>query len=92
MSTEIVSVICNSSLETLHLQCNPQVFGIMIAQAQNQISSLICTNLDDNITGVVGNQLAIAFFHWKIYDFETIFLLKDLEMTIFVQFYANFHQ
>ena len=56
VSTEIVSVLCYSSLETLYPQCNPQVLRTVIAQALNQISTLTCI-----MTGVVADHLATAF-------------------------------
>ena len=75
MSTEIASVICNSILEILYLQRNPQVFGIVIAQALNQISTLTFIDFNDNnITGVVSDLHSHKIVHWKIYDFEIIVL------------------
>ena len=90
--TEIASVISDSSLETLYLQRNPQMSGVVIAQALNETTTLTCIDLNDNnITGIVADQFATAFSRNSSLEdlrFQNN-CLDTKEMKVFMQFLCN---
>ena len=91
-STEIASAVCNSSLETLYLRCNPHISAIKIVQALNEVSTLKYVDFNDNnMAGVIADQLATAFS--KCTSLEDLRFrnnsFKTKEMSIFVQCLSN---
>ena len=90
--TEIAPIVCNCSLEALHLRHNLHLSGMVIMQALNQISTITCLDLNDNnISGVAVDQLATTLL--KNSSLEDLRLqnnsLKPSEMMVFVQSLCN---
>ena len=91
-SNEVASVISNSCLETLYLRYNTDLCGAVIATALNEVSTLTCIDLsDNNITGVVADQLAAAFLRNSSLEdlrFQNN-SFKVQEMKVFMQSLCN---
>ena len=91
-SNEVASVISNSSLESLYFRYNTDLSGVVIATALNEVSTLTFIDLsDNNITGVVADQLATAFL--RNTSLEDLRFrnnsFKVQEMKIFMQSLCN---
>ena len=76
----------------MYLQRNPQMSGVVIAQALNETTTLTCIDLNDNnITGIVADQFATAFSRNSSLEdlrFQNN-CLDTKEMKVFMQSLCN---
>ena len=87
-SNEVASVISNSCLETLYLRYNTDLSGVVIATALNEVSTLTFIDLsDNNITGVVADQLATVFLRNS--SLEDLRFQNNFKMQVFMQSLCN---